>query len=203
MQDGQGELREVLGGYRSLHQVRLLRDTKFEERIADFVLFRNLDGKYLTLKEYEEKHEIKGKDEAVDQDGASVEAEVVSDTDDQKDAAGEAEAEKPKATIFYVTDEVQQAQYIQMFRKSGKDAVVLKENIDQPFIQQLEQKNEHIRFARIDSELAEDFTGERCKRRRGGTDGYLPYKPWQGEARREGGAYERSGYCRDHDRVRG
>ncbi len=137
-----------------------LRDTKFEERIADFVLFRNLDGKYLTLKEYEEKHEIKGKDEAVDQDGASVEAEVVSDTDDQKDAAGEAEAEKPKATIFYVTDEVQQAQYIQMFRKSGKDAVVLKENIDQPFIQQLEQKNEHIRFARIDSELAEDFTGE-------------------------------------------
>ena len=59
-----------------------------------------------------------------------------------------------------MTDEVQQAQYITMFRQNGKDAVILKENIDQPFINQLEQKNDNIRFARIDSELADEFKGE-------------------------------------------
>ena len=46
-----------------------------------------------------------------------------------------------------------------MFRKSGKDAVILKENIDQPYITQLEQRNEHLKFARIDSELADEFKG--------------------------------------------
>ena len=66
--------------------------------------------------------------------------------------------EKPeKSTVFYITDEVQQAQYISMFRKNGKDAVILKHSIDQPYIQQLESRNENLKFARIDAELADDF----------------------------------------------
>ena len=67
------------------------------------------------------------------------------------------EPEDDKTTVFYVTDEVQQAQYVAMFRKSGKDAVILKHSIDQPFISQLEQRNPKIRFARIDTEIAEDL----------------------------------------------
>ena len=62
-----------------------------------------------------------------------------------------------KSTVFYITDEVQQAQYISMFRKNGKDAVILKHSIDQPYIQQLESRNENLKFARIDAELADDF----------------------------------------------
>lgn len=146
-----------------------IRDTKFADKMMDYMLFKDLDGKYLTLKEYEEKNQIAAKAEtAVDEKGDQVQAEVV---DDQKTQAEEANAgkesrdqkedkEPEKSTIFYVTDEVQQAQYIAMFRKKGKDAVILKENIDKPFIQQLEAKNDHLRFARIDSELAEDFKGE-------------------------------------------
>ena len=77
---------------------------------------------------------------------------------EKKSESGEEEEKEPeKSTIFYVTDEVQQAQYIAMFRKNDKDAVILKENIDQPFITQLEQRNENLRFARIDSELADEF----------------------------------------------
>ena len=149
-----------------------IRDTKFADKMMDFMLFKDLDGKYLTLKEYEEKNEIaplkeekdetEGKPDAVDEKGEAVEAEVVDDAADSAKAGedGTEEKEPEKATIFYVTDEVQQAQYIAMFRKNGKDAVILKENIDQPFIQQLEQRNENIKFARIDSELSEDFKGE-------------------------------------------
>ncbi len=137
-----------------------IRDTKFADKMMDYMLFRDLDDKYLTLKEYEEKNEIEEPEkagEAKDENGETVEAEVVSD---DKGEGAEENAEEKKSTVFYVTDEVQQAQYIAMFRKSGKDAVILKENIDQPYITQLEQRNEHLRFARIDSELADDFKAE-------------------------------------------
>ncbi len=188
-----------------------IRDTKFADKMMDYMLFKDLDGKYLTLKEYEEKNDIAAKAEekeamagaegtsgsteagadakgtedgdagadvkgteagdaaqnaeeagqaaskAVDQNGETVEAEIV---DENGENADEEEKEPEKATIFYVTDEVQQAQYIGMFQKSGKDAVILKEKIDQPFIQQLEQRNENIKFARIDSELSDDFKGD-------------------------------------------
>ena len=139
-----------------------IRDTKFADKMMDFMLFKDLDGKYLTLKEYEEANNIKApeKEEAVDEKGESVEAEVVSEGAAPAGDDISEEKEPEKATIFYVTDEVQQAQYIGMFRKNEKDAVILTERIDQPFIQQLEQRNEHIRFARIDSELAGEMRGE-------------------------------------------
>ncbi|MDO4620096.1 MAG: molecular chaperone HtpG [Lachnospiraceae bacterium] len=137
-----------------------IKDTKFADRLMDYMLFRDLDGKYLTLKEYEEKNHIAAKEEALDENGEKVEAEVVDETAEAAADASAEEKEPEKEVIFYVTDEVQQAQYINLFKKSGKDAVILKERIDQPYITQLEQRNEHIRFARIDSELAEDVRGE-------------------------------------------
>ncbi len=134
-----------------------LKDSKFAEKMDPYMLFKDLEGKYLTLSEYEEKnHPAAETEEAKDENGESVEAEVV---DEKMDDASE-EKKEEKTTIFYVTDEVQQAQYIEMFRKSGKDAVILKERIDNAFIQQLEQKNDKIKFARIDSELADEFRGE-------------------------------------------
>ena len=165
-----------------------IRDEKFEKKMADYMLFKDLDGKYLTLKEYEDKNGIgeKAKEEKagaeiLDANGKPVkeekaEAEILDangnpigqekKAEDEASGSGnddtkEGEKKEPeKAVIYYVTDEVQQAQYITMFRQSGKDAVILKENIDQPFINQLEQKNDNIRFARIDSELADEFKGE-------------------------------------------
>ena len=73
------------------------------------------------------------------------------DTSDKKD-----EKEEP-TNVFYVTDEIQQSQYINMFKSEGVDALILTHNIDQPFITNLEQHNEHLRFFRIDADLNEAF----------------------------------------------
>ena len=149
-----------------------IRDTKFADKMMDYMLFKDLDGKYLTLKEYEEKNGIAPasaedggeKDQAGEaantgENGGSAAAETAEENGTETEPGAE-EKEPEKATVFYVTDEGQQAQYIAMFRKNGSDAVILKENIDQPFIQQLEQRNEHIKFARIDSELSDHFKGD-------------------------------------------
>ena len=143
-----------------------LKDDKFCERMNDYILFKNLDGKYLTLPEClevkpldcgEEDAGDKGEDEgktegsAVDENGEKVEAEVVSDGEEDTDS--EDAAEKKEKVIYYVTDERQQGQYIKMFRDSGMDAVILTHNIDQPFLQQLESKNEGVKFQRIDADV--------------------------------------------------
>ncbi len=125
-----------------------IKDIKFADKMMDYMLFKDLEGKYLTLKEYAEKNAIVLKEEK--KEGEEADTEVVEE-------AGKENEEPKKTPVFYVTDEVQQAQYIAMFRKEGKDAVILKEHIDNPFISQLEQRNDKIRFARIDAELAEDF----------------------------------------------
>ncbi|WP_302625266.1 molecular chaperone HtpG [uncultured Eubacterium sp.] len=102
-----------------------LKDEKFCEKMSDYVLFKNLDNKYLTFKECLENNK-----------------------------------EKHENTIFYTNDPVQQSQYINMFQSEGIDAVILKDNIDQPFITQLESKNEGVKFKRIDDELSDSFTEE-------------------------------------------
>ena len=135
-----------------------IRDEKFADKMMDYMLFKNLDGKYLTLAEYEEKAGIPKEAPAND---ASDNADTAAQ--DETTADGNAEENAPadtRATIFYVTDEVQQAPYIAMFQKGGKDAVILKHNIDTPFITQLEARNSHIRFARIDAELADELKSE-------------------------------------------
>ena len=136
-----------------------LKDEKFCEKMTDYILFKDLDGKYLTLPE---ALEVNAKDvdteSAADENGEAVEAEVVSDGDlaeseAGKDAEGDEKEEKKDRTIYYVTNVEQQSQYVRMFRENGMQAFVLNNNIDQPFISQLEAKNEGIHFARIDADL--------------------------------------------------
>ena len=102
-----------------------LKDEKFAEKMNDYIIFKNLDGKYLTLKECLEENK-----------------------------------EKHENTVFYVTDEVEQSQYINMFKKEGIDAVILTHNIDQPFITNMESKNENLKFKRIDADLSDSFKEE-------------------------------------------
>ena len=123
-----------------------LKDEKFCDKMKDYILFKNLDHKYLTLKECIEKN-----------GGTIVEANENTDAEN-KDA--NTVTEDTKTTIYYVTDEQQQSQYINMFKKEGLEAVILSHNIDSPFITQLEQKNEHVRFQRIDADITDHFKEE-------------------------------------------
>lgn len=133
-----------------------LKDEKFREKMKDFIIFKNLEGNYITLPEYLKA--AKGEDtEAVDADGNTVEAEVV---DENKTEETSEHQNEKKDIIYYVTDEQQQSQYIKMFKEEGMDALIMTNNIDQPFISQLEQADEKIRFQRIDAELTDDFTEE-------------------------------------------
>ncbi len=144
-----------------------LKDDKFCERMNDYILFKNLEGKYLTLPEcLEVKPTDTGDSDAteagsaVDENGEKVEAEVVTDEADSEEKDGEEAEEKKDKTIYYVTDEQQQGQYIKMFRDNGMDAVILTHNIDQPFIQQLESKNEGVKFQRIDADVTDALKSE-------------------------------------------
>ena len=155
-----------------------LKDDKFCEKMTDYILFKNIDGVYMTLPECLEVNKIDpdeaeenaasedgGSAEAVDENGDKVEAEVVG-ADGGSDAPednGEAEEKKEKV-IYYVTDEKQQSQYINMFRAAKMDAVVLTHNIDQPFVSQLEAKNEGIKFQRIDADLTDVFRSKTSKK---------------------------------------
>ena len=143
-----------------------LKDDKFCEKMTDYILFKNLDGKYESLPECLEVKPIDtgdSEEKAEDQDGNKVEAEVVEDTAEEEKTEG-AEEEKKDKKVYYVTDEQQQSQYIAMFKKAGKDAVVLKDQIDQPFITQLESKNEGVKFMRIDADLTDDFKAKTSKK---------------------------------------
>jgi molecular chaperone HtpG len=240
-----------------------LKDDKFCEKMTDYILFKNLEGKYVTLPECLEVKPVDPEApqgeaaNAVDENGEKVEAEVVDegvapnaddsgdadeassddgdsadgdaevnadDADSDDDAKGDAESDNDEAeddtesdeadsdddaaeadddseddeaedevvddaddedddedsedkdaddtakdgkktkTIYYVTDEQQQSQYIHMFKEAKMDAVILTHNIDQPFISQLESKNEGIKFKRIDADLTEDFKDEASKK---------------------------------------
>ncbi len=155
-----------------------LKDDKFCEKMTDYILFKNLDGVYMTLPECLEVNKIDpdeaeedaegGKTEAkaVDENGEKVEAEVVDEKGDSLSGQTEEnqEDEKKEKVIYYVTDEKQQSQYINMFKAAKMDAVVLTHNIDQPFISQLETKNEGIKFQRIDADLTDVFRSKTSKK---------------------------------------
>ena len=148
-----------------------LKDDKFCEKMTDYILFKNLDGEYMTLPECLEVNKIDpdevGEGEsATDENGEKVEAEVV-DENGETIAGGDADEEseeKKEKVIYYVTDEKQQSQYINMFKAAKMDAVVLTHNIDQPFVSQLEAKNEGIKFQRIDADLTDVFKSKTSKK---------------------------------------
>ena len=179
-----------------------LKDDKFCEKMTDYILFKNLDGDYMTLPECLEVNKIDpdevgessdtdkeasaegGKTtetaesenntteaSAVDENGEKVEAEVVEEAEkmdgevvDENGETVETEDEKKEKVIYYVTDEKQQSQYINMFKAAKMDAVVLTHNIDQPFVSQLEAKNEGIKFQRIDADLTDVFKSKTSKK---------------------------------------
>ena len=121
-----------------------IKDVKFGEKMNDYILFKNLDGKYLTLKDCIEENK---KEETKD---AEKETEEKTSEENKNEEA-------PKTVIYYVTDEVQQSQYINMFREAGKDAVILKHVIDSQFISHLEQQDQTVQFKRIDADLTEEL----------------------------------------------
>ena len=133
-----------------------LKDTKFSERMMDYILYKNIDGKYLTLedciKENEKPEDAKEAEETTVEETKEEGAEG-----DKKD---EEEKEPEKTNVYYVTDEVQQSQYINMFREQGQDAVIMKHNIDSPFISHVEQLKENVRFLRIDADINESVKEE-------------------------------------------
>ena len=104
-----------------------LKDSKFEDKMKNYIIFRNLEGKYITLDEYNKDFEA---------------------------------TKENKKVVYYVTDEQQQSQYINMFKEAGQDAIILKHNIDQPFVTSLESKDETIKFQRIDADITESFKEE-------------------------------------------
>ena len=140
-----------------------LKDDKFCTRMTDYILFKDLDGKYLTTPEAlnvnridpEAEEEEKAAETATDENGEKVEAEVVDENGEKVETDEKKEEEVVDHTIYYVTDPQQQSQYIRMFRDNKMQAFILEHTIDQPFIQQLEAKNEGLHFARIDADIQE------------------------------------------------
>ncbi|MBP5159357.1 MAG: molecular chaperone HtpG, partial [Lachnospiraceae bacterium] len=142
-----------------------LKDDKFYDKMKNAFIYKNLDGKYLTLDEYI-KARKDGKEEPEDKEktGDSKAGQEADDSANGEKNEGSAEDGKDKKKdpeiVYYVTDEKQQSQYINMFRDEGIDAVVLNTNIDNPFISLIESKNEEVRFQRIDADITGSFKEE-------------------------------------------
>lgn len=141
-----------------------LKDTKFCDKMNDYILFKNLDDKYLTLPELLVKEEEKKDDaEVLDKDGNPItntgDAAASDHTADGSDTSADSEKDERKV-IYYVTDKVQQGQYIKLFKEQNMQAVILDHNIDTSFITQLEQRNEKYKFMRIDADVTESLKDE-------------------------------------------
>ena len=135
-----------------------LRDDKFCKKMTDYILFKDINGKFLALPECleVEKSDVDEAAEKANAENSTADETTASTEDTAKTAENSDKAEKNKV-IYYVTDPVQQSQYIAMFKNAGKDAVILPERIDQPFISELEAKNQGVHFRRIDADLSEEF----------------------------------------------
>ncbi len=145
-----------------------LKDEKFCDKMNDYILFKNIDDKYLTLPEIlkpaeEETTGDEGKENTEGADTDSAESKETDGTDtassdtESKDDTPE-EYKDERSVIYYVTDKNQQSQYINLFREQGTDAVILDHNIDSSFITQLERRNDKYKFMRIDADVTDTLT---------------------------------------------
>ena len=132
-----------------------LKDEKFGEKMKNSMLYKNLDHKYMTLEDIIK--EAKGEEADVAKAEETKEEETKTDAEESKDADAK---EEEKTRIFYVTDEVQQSQYINMFMAQGQDAIILTHNIDSAFITYLEQKHQEVQFLRIDADVHDSLKDE-------------------------------------------
>ena len=149
-----------------------LKDEKFGEKMKDSMLYKNLDHKYMTLDEVlkENKAAEENQGETQDQEAASAEeqkdenekndSEDKDTADSSSDTQSEDKKEDEKTSIYYVTDEIQQSQYINMFKAQGQDAIILSHNIDAAFITYLEEKHSDIQFLRIDADVHDSLKDE-------------------------------------------
>lgn len=171
-----------------------LKDEKFSEKMKDFIIYKNLEGKYISLDEYveaskskasgeakadtsEEAKEVETEESPLDEeksdqettaDGESKADETIeeapSEDGSDSDDSDEEVKEEDKVVVYYVSDEKQQSQYINMFKDAGLDAFILTHNIDQPFISHVEYKNQSVRFQRIDADITDSFKDETKKK---------------------------------------
>lgn len=156
-----------------------LKDDKFREKMKDVIIYKNLEGKYITLAEYVEAN--KGTDaEALEKDTKEEDIKDAKTCDCEHDHSHdegcdcghdhsheedeEEISEDKKTVIYYVTDLKQQSQYINMFKEAGVDALILTHNIDQPFITQLEYQDQKIKFQRIDADITDSFKEDTKKK---------------------------------------
>jgi len=123
-----------------------IKDGKFSDKMMDFILYKNLEGKYLTFTDFVAENK--------------KEEPETEETKTEETAEAGKEEEKPKTKLYYVTDEVQQSQYINMFKEQNMDAVILKHNIDSAFISHVEQKHDDVKFLRIDADVTESMKEE-------------------------------------------
>lgn len=149
-----------------------LKDEKFGEKMKDSMLYKNLDHKYMTLEEVikENAPDAEETEETQDKDAASAEGQSEGNdgkdgsdqdaADASSDAQSDEKKEEEKTSIYYVTDEIQQSQYINMFKAQGQDAIILSHNIDAAFITYLEEKHSDIQFLRIDADVHDSLKDE-------------------------------------------
>ena len=123
-----------------------LKDEKFGKKVEDYILFKNINDKYLTLNELVD--ESKNSEDKVETSA------------DENAENSEEKKEVEKTQIFYVNDVKEQSQYVNIFKSAGKDAVVLPHSIDVPFISTLEMKRDNVKFLRIDSDMTDDMRTE-------------------------------------------
>lgn len=163
-----------------------LKDVKFHEKVKDALIYKNLEGKYITLEEYvkagkgdeaegtEGEEVVKAAESSVS-DAEATEKNCDCDHDHEHEEGcdcghdhgaedSEEVAEEKKNVIYYVTDLKQQGQYINMFKEAGVDALILTHNIDQPFITRLESEDQKLKFQRIDADITEGFKEEPKKK---------------------------------------
>ena len=138
-----------------------LKDEKFGKKVKDSILYKNLEHSYVTLEEYiQAEKEAKGLTDTEEQ--AESAAETASETAENTEAetVDAEKKESEKLTVYYVTDEQQQSQYVKMFKEQGQQAVVLNHNIDTAFVTYMEQQNEDIKFQRIDADVLDALKEE-------------------------------------------
>ncbi len=139
-----------------------LKDDKFGEKMFDYILYKDINGKYLTFKDLVPEEE---KTTATDDKGNAVEAEIVDNKEENADGTAEETKEKDKTKVYYVSDEREQSQFINRFKDEDKTAVMLTHNIDMPFVQRVEIAKDNVSFVRIDTEIdSEDLNDDDRKK---------------------------------------
>ena len=134
-----------------------LKDEKFGEKMKDSMIYKNLEHKYLTLDEVIKENQTEEENKAEAEEAAENDS---ADKDSAENASADGDKEEKKTNIYYVTDEVQQSQYINMFKSQGQDAIILSHNIDSAFVTYLEQKHQDVQFLRIDADVHDSLKDE-------------------------------------------